>query len=313
MRAMLLAAGLGNRLRPLTDRLPKPAVPLMNRPLGSFAIEHLLRAGADQLAVNAHHLPHEIERLVRETLPPDLPHRVSIEETLLGTGGGIARALALLEPIGGAMRDDETALVMNADVLFAPDLRAAIALHEANDAFATMVVRRDPRAQALGAIDIDASGRVRRMLGVPSLEGAALETHMFTGVHVLSARAVRDLPEKGCVIRQGYRRWIDRGEVVMGFVEDAPFRDLGTPKEYLAAHLDLLSGAIRWPGVAPARVLVDPSATVEGATLVNSVVGAGADVGTGVRLERAVVWPGAVVRASGADVILFGRERLPAI
>lgn len=313
MRAMLLAAGLGNRLRPLTDRLPKPAVPLMNRPLASFAIEHLASAGVDRLAVNAHHLPHEIARLLATNVPAQVQHTLSIEEELLGTGGGIASALATLERATAPMRPNEDVLVMNADVLFAPDLQAALALHRANDAFATMVLRRDPRAKSLGPVDIDPRSRVRRLLGAPALADDELDTMMFTGVHVLSARAVRDLPERGCVIRQGYRHWIDRGETVMGFVETAPFRDLGTPKEYLAAHLDLLRGSIRWPGLAPASALVDPSARVDGALLEDVVVGAGAELASGIRLERVVVWPGAVVRESGTDVILFGRERLSAI
>ncbi len=311
MRAMLLAAGLGNRLRPLTDRLPKPAVPLMNRPLASYAIEHLLRSGVDALAVNAHHLPREIERLL-VGVPSHVRRALSTETELLGTGGGIARALAALEAETTPMRQDEDVLVMNADVLFAPDLSRALALHRAHDAFATMVLRRDPRAPALGPVDVDEAGRVRRLLSAPALPSAALETTMFTGVHVLSSRAVRDLPDRGCVIRQGYRRWIDRGEVVMGFVETAPFRDLGTPREYLAAHVDLLRGDVAWPGISPAPRLVHPSARVEGAVLVDVVVGEGAEIAPGVRLERAVVWPSAVVRDSGSDVILFAHERLTA-
>jgi mannose-1-phosphate guanylyltransferase len=312
MRAMLLAAGLGARLRPLTDRLPKPAVPLMNRPLATFAIEHLLRAGVDRLAVNAHHLASEVETLVANALPTHVNRAVSIETELLGTGGGIARALAALEAASAPMRDDEAVFVMNADVLFAPELDRALALHRASDAFATMVVRRDPRAQSLGPVDIDAGSRVRRLLGAPVLEDTALDTMMFTGVHVLSARAVRDLPERGCVIRQGYRRWIDRGETVMGFVEGSPFRDLGSPREYLAAHLDLLRGVVRWPGIVPGASLVHPSARVDGAILDECVIGPGAYVARGVRLARAVVWPSAVVREPGADVILFDDQRLSA-
>ncbi len=313
MRAILLAAGLGNRLRPLTDRLPKPAVPLMNRPLASFAIEHLLRAGVDQLGVNAHHLPQEVEKLVERFVPPSVRRVVSVERELLGTAGGIASALAGLEAVSTRMDDDEPLFVMNADVLFAPNLEAALALHRSNGAYATMVLRSDPRAATLGPVDIDGSSRVRRLLGAPVLDDGTLERMMFTGVHVLSARAVRDLPARGCVIRQGYRRWIDRGEIVMGLVERAPFRDLGTPREYLAAHLDLLRGTVPWPGIDAANVLVDPAASVGGAELSECVVGAGARVAPGVRLERAVVWPGAVVREPGADVILFGFERLSAI
>ena len=307
MRAMLLAAGLGTRLRPLTDLLPKPAVPLFGRPLAHYAIDRLLDVGLSALAANAHHLPHEVERVVRERLPHAA---ISIEHELLGTGGGIRRALSMLadrdaHPIAA----DEPFVISNADVLFACDLSLALAKHRSAAAYATMVLRRDPRADTLGPIDIDGDARVRRILRVPSVEGV-LDTMMFTGVSILSGAAVLDLPESGCLVRQGYRRWLGRGETIAAHVETAPFRDLGTPAEYLAAHLDLLSGAVPWRGIVSTESAVDASARVDGAELHRVFVGARAHVAPRVRLERAVVWPDTVVRESDSDVILFPSGRL---
>lgn len=309
MRAMLLAAGLGTRLRPLTDLLPKPAVPLLGRPLGHYAIDRLLAAGVTELAANAHHLPDHVARVVRARVPDAT---ISIEPELLGTGGGIRCALTMLADASGrAIAPDEPFVISNADVLFAPDLAAALAAHRAAGAYATMILRADPRAEKLGPIDIDAHGRVRRILRAPEWP-EPLRTMMFTGISILSGAAVRDLPESGCLVRQGYRRWLDRGEIVHGVVESAAFRDLGTPAEYLAAHLDLLSGAIPWPGAVPSRSFVDPTSSVTGATLDRVVVGARARVEPGVTLERAVVWPDTVVRESDRDVILFPSGRLTA-
>lgn len=298
MRAMLLAAGLGTRLRPLTDHLPKPAVPLMGRPLAHYAIDALLAAGVTELAANAHHLPAEVERVVRARVPSAV---VSVETQLLGTGGGIRRALlALAERDGAPLAADEAIFVSNADVLFAPDLSAALAAHRRAGAYATMVLRADPRAEKLGPIDVDEAGRVRRILSAPEHPGP-LHTHMFTGISILSGAAVLDLPENGCLVRQGYRRWLDRGEHVQGVIETAPFRDLGTPNEYLAAHLEALGERAS---------VVEPGARIEGARLAGVYVGAGAVVEPGVTLERAVVWPGTVVRESDRDVILVPSGRL---
>lgn len=307
MRAMLLAAGLGTRLRPLTDLLPKPAVPLLGRPLAHYALDRLRAAGVTELAANAHHLPEHVARVVRERYPDAI---VSVEPELLGTGGGIRRALTLLaEQTGRAIDPREPFFVSNADVLFAADLAAALAAHRTAGAFATMILRRDPRAEKLGPVEIDATQRVRRILRAPDHAGP-LETLMFTGLSILSGAAVLELPQNGCLVRQGYRHWLDRGEIVHAVVETAPFRDLGSPSEYLAAHLDLLSGAVPWEGVTPSPSLVEPSATVVGAQLDRVVVGARSVVAPGVSLERAVVWADTVVRESDRGVILFPSGRL---
>lgn len=309
MRAMLLAAGLGTRLRPLTDLLPKPAVPLLGRPLAHYAIDCLLAAGVTELAANAHHLPDHVEAVVRERVPSAI---VSRESVLLGTGGGIRAALLALADQTRPIDPDEPFLVSNADVLFGADFGAALAIHRARGAFATMILRRDPRAETLGPIGVDASSRVRQILRTPAW-GEPLETMMFTGLSILSGAAVLDLPANGSSIQGGFQRWLARGLPVEGVVEQAPFRDLGTPAEYLAAHRDLLSGAVRWPGVAPAAAWIDTSARVSPAARLEFVsVGARAEVADGVFLRRAVVWPDTVVRQSDEDVILFPSGRLVA-
>lgn len=307
MRAMLLAAGLGTRLAPMTTLLPKPAVPLLGRPLAHYAIDRLVAAGVTELAANAHHLPAEVERVVRARVPDAV---VSVETSLLGTGGGIRAAIEQLAAASGrASGNDEPILVSNADVLFHVDLAAALRAHRAADAYATMVVRADPRAETFGPIEIDEVGRVRRILRAPSWEGP-LAVRMFTGLSILSGAAVRDLPVVGSSIQLGFQRWLARGEIVLGVDDPAPFRDLGTPAEYLAAHLDLLSGAIPWEGVQPAERWVHETARVEGAHLGRVAIGEGAVVEAGVTLDRAVVWPRVPVHSGGTDVILTGRDRL---
>ncbi|MCZ7684817.1 MAG: NDP-sugar synthase [Sandaracinaceae bacterium] len=304
MLGMVFAAGLGTRLRPLTDALPKPAVPLLNRPLASYSLERLAALGITRVAVNTHHLGEEVRAALSRHVPRGLEVRFVHEPELLGTGGGLRNgweALGAGEPI----------VVMNGDILFWPDLEGALALHEELDAVATVVLRPDARARQLGALGVDGAGRVRQLLGRPEAS-APLRELMFTGVHVLSARALADLPERGCIIRTSYRRWVDEGETVGGFVDEGAWRDLGTPAEYLRASLDLLRGELRWPGLAPppGGVLVGQGAEVEGASLSEVVVGEGARVAPGVRLERAVVWPGTQVLEGASDAILAPHARV---
>lgn len=287
---MVFAAGLGTRLRPLTDVLPKPAIPLLSRSLASYALERLVAAGVRRCAVNTHHLAPAVERAIAADAPPGLEIVTSHEPELLGTGGGLRRALERLGPT------DEPILVMNGDILFWPDLEGALAHHRAIGALATMVLRRDPRAHRFGAIEADATGRVRRILGEPADVRASLATRMFTGVHVLSPEVVAALPERGCVIRLGYQRWLAQGRVIGGFDDPAPWRDLGTPAEYLRAHLDLLDGTFAWPGLTP------PGGDV--------FLGAGARVDPGVTLARAVVWPETHVTESAHDAILAPHARV---
>lgn len=288
MRAMVLAAGLGTRLRPLTEERPKPAVPFGLRPLVCETLDVLHHFGIREVAINVHHLADRMAALVDPHLPPGMTARYLHEPVLLGTGGALANASAWLVELG------EPVIVMNSDIVFAPDLDAAMARHRALDAIATMVLRPDPDAKRLGAIDVDDAGRVRRLLGKPDVDGAwgPLHERMFTGVHVLAPRAFRDFPSEGCVIRSAYRKWIDEGAVVAGVTELAPWRDLGT----LAAYLDA--------NVAGTEALVHPSAQVgAGARLRQVVIGEGARVGD-VTLERVVVWPGATATEDLRDAIV---------
>jgi NDP-sugar pyrophosphorylase family protein len=204
-----------------------------------------------------------------------------------------------------ALGSDEVAIVMNGDILFWPDLEGALSLHHSLGAIATVVLREDPRARELGALGLDASGRVRTLLGKPEHAGA--KEHMFTGVHVLSARALAELPSQGCIIRTAFRRWIDEGEVVGGFVDASPWRDLGTPREYLRANLDLVSGRLRWPGVEASGVLVGEGALVDG-VLEEAVVGERASVRA--KVVRSVVWAGARVETDAIDCVVAGDVRV---
>jgi mannose-1-phosphate guanylyltransferase len=299
LRAMLITAGYGTRLAPLTDQLPKPAVPIANKPLAWFAMDHLYRCGVREIVANTHHLAHELRTALEPHVPSDLHLRFVHEAEILGTGGGLRNAW---QP-----QDGETFLAINGKVLFAPDIDAALELHQSSGAIATMVLKPMLPGDTFGAVEIDDTGRVRRLLGAPAEVSATLTRTMYTGLSLLSARAHRDLPHSGCLIRDAYRHWLDRGEIVMGILDPSPFRDAGiTPKHYLETNLALLQGQEHWPDITPDPngVLLAPGVTQSPNTILqHCAIAEGATLADGIRLTRCIVWPNTPVTRSAQDTI----------
>ena len=303
MQAMLLAAGLGTRLRPLTDLRPKPIVPVANRPLAAFAMEHLARSGVRSIVANTHPHAERVEFVLDAARPPGVKLCFSREEVLLGTGGGLRKAHALF--------DDSQApvVVMNGDTLFAPDLRHARAEHLARGAVATMILRRTPNPERFGSIGVDEQGWVRSLLGTPN-DGRVREALMFTGVHILAPEAFSAMPESGCVIRSAYRSWVDSGAPVLGIIDESPWADLGTVSEYHRLNLELASGLFTWPGVEPRDGCILPASLAPSASIRQSVVGSDVELRQGVTLDRCVVWPGTTVTRSATRAVITPEHRI---
>ncbi len=300
---MLLAAGLGTRLRPLTDLRPKPIVPVANRPLAAFAMDHLARSGVRSVVANSHPRPELVESTLRAACPEAVELRFSREKRLLGTGGGLRKAQVLFDD------PQSSVIVMNGDTLFGPDLGRAHAEHLSRGAVATMILRRSPEAERFGAIGVDQSGWVRSLLGAPH-DDRTHESLMFTGVHILAPEAFSALPESGCVIRSAYRHWVDRGAPVLGVIDESPWADLGTVAEYHRLNLALASGSFTWPGVEPRDGCILPDALEPSANVRRSVIGTEVDIAPGVQLDRCVVWPGTHVTGSATNAVLTPEHRI---
>ena len=226
-QGVILAAGLGTRLRPVTTTTPKALVPFFGRPLLDHSAMHLVRAGARRVAVNAHHHAEQVLRHVEEVLGPTYPHvawEVSLEPDLLGTGGALARLRGWL--------GTEPFYVVNADAVFAQPLELLGAAHGASGADATLMVSRDPAYAALRFVAADAGGRLEGIGCAPVAAGA-----VFCGVHVAGPRLLATLPDgSSCVIGSGYRPMLTSGADLRVFLTDAPWADTGTPEQYVDAH-----------------------------------------------------------------------------
>jgi mannose-1-phosphate guanylyltransferase len=306
---MLLCAGLGTRLRPLTLERPKPLVPLLGKPLAAWALDRLASVGVRSVVANTHHLGSQIEPALSPYADARGMSLACVHESeLLGTGGGIRNALPLL--------GRDPFVVFNGDVLAAPDLHRALALHRRTGARMTMVLREDPEADRLGAIDVDPEGRVTRILGEGPAPTVPVRRCMFTGVYVLSADVAADLPEQGCIVRHSLRRWLARGDRVSAIVDQGPWFDLGTISSYASVTFGLLDGTIAMDGVipAPGAARVDDHARIgPGVSVGRHVeVGARAVIDGSGGMSRAIVWDGARLPAPCSDVIVTtGGARVP--
>jgi NDP-sugar pyrophosphorylase family protein len=294
VRAMLITAGFGTRLAPLTDFLPKPAVPIANRPLAWYTLDHLYRAGVRELSLNTHHLAAALEREIRRWAPNDLHLHFVYEPQILGTGGGIRNTWGKPQP-------GETFLAVNGKYVFAPDLAAALRAHREHAAIATMVLTYAPGVRGNGDVEIDSEGWVRRFRQAPqrSADAPALRPMFYTGLSIYSDRAFFDLPENGDLISGAFEKWLARGERVYGVVDPGVCRDAGMSLwHYWEANAALLNGQVHWPGIAlsTSHSICDPEAELgAGAQLIRSSVGHDAVVAPGVRITDSVVWPRAHV------------------
>jgi NDP-sugar pyrophosphorylase family protein len=234
--ALVLAAGFGTRLRPLTDDLPKALVEVGGRPMIEYPIRMLARAGVETLVVNLHHEGERIRSFLGDGERYGVRILYSPEEPVLDTGGAILRARPLL--------GDGDFLVANCDSLVDLEVSTLCAFHKGRGALATLVVRRDPEAERYGPLDLDAEGRVRRFLGKPEIHDSSLERRMFCGVHVISPAIFGFMPRAGVfsITRHTYARAHAAGAPLYGFRYDGYWRDLGTPASIEAARDDVSAG-----------------------------------------------------------------------
>jgi len=286
---MVLAAGLGLRLRPLTLLRAKPALPVLNRPLLQWTLERLARHGVTDVVINLHHLPATVVAAVGDGRALGLNVRYSQERSILGTAGGPRR-----------VRDffgDAPFLLVNGDVIFDFDLKSLVARHRREGVRATLALKPNPDPRVYGPVVTGRGGRILSLAGRP--EPARGTVSLFTGVHVLDPALLERLPAGASdSVRDLYAPLVAEGERLLGLRVGGPWYDLGSPEAYLTSQLAMLLAAH-----GRRRSFVDPTATLApDARVDRSVVGAGAVVEAGARLRGSVVWEGVRV-GRGSQVV----------
>ena len=245
MRAMILAAGFGTRLRPLTDTIPKPLLPVAERPLIAWNLRLLRDHGITEVVVNLHHLGDQIAHYLGDGSHLDMHITYSRETAILGTGGGIKHAEPFLRGSG-----DDAFLVLNGDTLIDIDLNRMIAYHTHHGGIATMAVRDDPDVDGWGALEIDHSNRICRILGRGQRHARLTQPmtrRMFAGLHIMHPCLLRDIPiGKESSIIDPYMEWLEDGAEIYGHETTGYWSDVGTPKRYAQAQQDAKAGKLGW-------------------------------------------------------------------
>ncbi len=290
-QAIVLAAGEGSRLAPFTAHRPKPLLPFLNVPLLTHTLHGLARGGVRRVALNAFHLADQMTVYAESNPVPDLDLHVEVEETLLGTGGGLVNLQNWLE--------EGPFLVTTADIISNINLDALCLRHKECKAQATMTLVPDADTEAFGAIEIDEEGMIVDIVSL--LEHSGIAQAVNGSMHLLEPIFLNHLPQDGpsCLVRDGYIPALKSEATVAAYLHDAPWAELGTPEGVLSAQRDALSG----------RLPIHPEILAMGgeATETNSIVHPTAQVDPAARLLRTTVGAGSVIEAGAhlTDVVVL--------
>ncbi|RDV83442.1 nucleotidyltransferase [Ammonifex thiophilus] len=280
MKGIIMAGGKGTRLRPLTCDLPKPLVPVANRPVMAYGLELLQRHGITEVGVTLHYLSEKVQEYF---LNQGFEGRLAFfrEEKSLGTAGSVKNAASFL---------DDTFVVLSGDALTDLDLTAAIAFHRERGALATLVLTRVECPLEYGVVLMEEDGRIRCFLEKPGWSEVFSDT-VNTGIYILEPEILDYVPagEEFDFSKDLFPLLLREGKPLYGVVLEGYWCDIGNLEAYRQAQEDVLAGRVKLslPGqeIAPGirveeGVEIDPTARIEGPVL----IGAGSRVGPGVHV-----------------------------
>ncbi len=299
LRALVLAAGLGTRLRPLTLEVPKPLLPVLGRPLVASTLDRLAALGCELTALNLHHLGESIPAALGSAYR-GMSLVYSREPEILGTLGALA-------PLAEQLCEAEVVLIVNGDSLCEWPLAELATDHRESGAAATLLLSEsaDPAAFG-GGVGLTADGRIVSFRPGGTEREPPARRLVFAGAHALSPALLSRAPSRPAdIVRELYEPLLAEGGLIRGLPTARSWHDLGTPRRYLEAVLGRLEAERERQWVA-ADARVESSAYLE-----RSVVETGATVEAGARLSRSLVLPGARVgrgaRVAGS-ILGFGVE-----
>jgi NDP-sugar pyrophosphorylase family protein len=296
VKGMILTAGLGTRLRPLSLEIPKPVVPVLGRPLCTYNIEFLRRSGVREFLLNLHTKPKLIQQRVTGWVGGKIPVRYTLEPLILGTGGGIRNAADFLR--------EDTFVAMNGDTVLRFPFASALAFHRERRALATLVLLPDPRKRYT-PVWTDGEGRIT---GFGDEAGEGIRSGFYTGCQIAEPELLSRIPKRGgsCIIRETYMPLVREKAPVFGYPATGSFFEFGSPADYLQGTLELLHEGF---GKKPDRSLttgsvdivspvhIAPGAKVGAGARIgpDAVLEEGSTVGEGAVVSRAILWPRASV------------------
>ncbi len=324
MRAVLMAGGSGTRLRPLTCNLPKPMVPVLNRPIAEHIINLLKRYGILEIIATLHYLPDVMRDYFQDGKDFGVSMNYAVEEEQpLGTAGCVKNVEEML---------DDTFVVISGDSIADFNLQEAIAFHRAKKSKATLILTRVPNPIEFGVVITDQDNRILRFLEKPSTSEIFSDT-VNTGTYILEPEVLKYLPEdEECDFSQDlFPLLLEMGEPMYGYIADAFWCDVGHLEAYRDAHYSALEKDVSlefsyheieqgvWIGE---NTYIHPSAIVESPVLIGNncrigerakilagtIIGDNVTIGDDAELHRPIIWNGVIVgEESSLSACIIGR------
>ncbi|PSN19481.1 mannose-1-phosphate guanylyltransferase [filamentous cyanobacterium CCP5] len=311
MRAVLMAGGSGTRLRPLTCDLPKPMVPILNRPISEHIINLLKRNGINEVIATLYYLPDVMRNYFQDGKDFGVQMTYAVEEDQpLGTAGCVKNVSDLL---------DETFIVISGDSVTDFDLKAALQFHREKGSKATLVLTRVPNPIEFGVVITDDENRIQRFLEKPATSEIFSDT-VNTGTYILEPEVLDYLPanQETDFSKDLFPLLLEKGEPMFGYVADGYWCDVGHLDAYREAQYDALHGKVLvdfdYEEVSPGlyigqNTFIDPSAKIEAPALIGSncrigprttieagtVIGDNVTIGGHADLKRPIIWNGAII------------------
>jgi len=303
MKAMILAAGFGTRLFPLTIDRTKPAIPFLGKPLVGYVAEYVARFGFKEVVVNLHHQPESVKKALGdgENFGVEIFYT---EETpnILGTAGALDNARHLLE--------DDTFLIVNGKIITDIDIAAALATHRNSGALATMVLKPNINRERFTIVEtkdnlVTGFGDFPELISVdqiPNPKSQIPNPLMFTGIHILEPRVFDFIPRGvySDIVPTFYRPAIERGERIVAHVAEGNWFELSTIPRYLDISLAMLDGQaeklvmgencrISTGAIVKDSVIWDDVSVADGAELSHTIIADGVKIKSGERYENAAI------------------------
>ncbi len=274
MRAIVLSAGYGTRLWPLTEDRTKPAIPILGKPLVGYVAEYLAGYGIDEIVVNLHHRPESVRQALGDGSRYGVKLHYVEEPVILGTSGALDNTREFFER--------ETFVVINGKIITDIDLNAAIETHRRINAIATLVLLPNVRREHFSVVETE-NGQIKNFGRMPVAGGPV--PLMFTGIHIMEPRILDYVP-RGVFsdsVTDVYPKAMANGEIIAAHVASGNWRELSTLKRYLDINVELLHDEGR-TFVVGVDALVSASATVSEAVLWDDV-----EIGDRACINRAVL------------------------
>ncbi|MBE9065414.1 mannose-1-phosphate guanyltransferase [Leptolyngbya cf. ectocarpi LEGE 11479] len=311
MRAVLMAGGSGTRLRPLTCDLPKPMVPVLNRPIAEHIVNLLKRHDIKEVIATLYYLPDVMRDYFQDGHDFGVQMTYAVEEDQpLGTAGCVKNIAELL---------DDTFLVISGDSITDFDLKEAVRFHKEKGSKATLVLTRVPNPIEFGVVITDEENRIKRFLEKPSTSEIFSDT-VNTGTYILEPEVLDYLPanQEQDFSKDLFPLLLEKGEPMYGYVADGYWCDVGHLEAYREAQYDALEGKVlvdfAYPEVSAGLYVgqnthIDPTATIKPPVLIGrncrigarvtlepgTVIGDNVTVGSDADLKRPIIWNGAII------------------